>query len=48
MATLHVLHGEGADRPVDACEEQCRQEIICKLGDLGACEGTWSSSASRT
>jgi hypothetical protein len=41
-ATIHVLHGDGADRPVDACEERCRHEIVGKLQALGACEGVWS------
>jgi hypothetical protein len=47
-ATIRVLHGEGADRPLDPCEERCHQEIIGKLGNLGACEGTWSSTAPRS
>jgi hypothetical protein len=47
-ATIHVLHAEGADRPVDPCEERCRHEIVHKLGELGACEGAWSPAALRS
>jgi hypothetical protein len=44
-ATIRILHADGADRPVDRCEERCRQEIIRKLREIGAREGTWSSGA---
>jgi hypothetical protein len=44
-ATIAVLHADGADRPVDACEERCRREIVHKLEELGACEGAWASAA---
>jgi hypothetical protein len=40
-AAIRVVHGDGADRPVDACEDRCRREIIGKLKELGACEGVW-------
>lgn len=40
-AMIHVLHAEGANRPVDPCEERCLHEITDRLKELGAAEGTW-------
>lgn len=42
-ATIQILHGDGADRPVDPCEERCLNEIKGKLKELGATEGTWAA-----
>ena len=35
-ATITILHEQGINDPVDACEERCRSEMIAKLEDLGA------------
>jgi len=43
-ATIQVLHGDGAARAVDPCEEQCLHEITGTLKALGATEGTWAPS----
>jgi hypothetical protein len=40
-ATILVEHGEGFDRPIDACEQRCLDEIVSRLKQLGACEGQW-------
>ena len=42
-ATIQVLHGDGANRAVDPCEERCLHEITATLKELGATEGTWSA-----
>jgi hypothetical protein len=38
---IRIIHHEGFDRPVDACEVRCLQEMQKRLGDLGACKGKW-------
>ncbi len=42
--TLAILHREGFDRPVDACEERCLEEMKNKLGAIGVHEGRWRAS----
>jgi hypothetical protein len=41
--SMKVLHRQGFDQPVDACEERCLEEMKAKLKQLGACERHWSS-----
>ena len=38
---IRIIHREGFDRPVDACEVQCLQEMEKRLRDLGASKGKW-------
>ena len=33
--TIRLIHREGYDRPIDACEERCLKEIRARLRDLG-------------
>ena len=42
--TLKILHAEGFDRPVDACEQKCLNEMKAKLRQLGALQGRWQPS----
>ena len=42
--TLKIIHAEGFDRPVDACEQKCLNEITAKLRQLGALQGRWQPS----
>lgn len=44
VGSLAILHGSGPNRPIDACERSCRDEIVARLKGLGACEGAWQSS----
>ncbi len=36
--TIRLIHREGYDRPVDACEERCLREIRARLRALGVRE----------
>jgi hypothetical protein len=36
--TIRLIHRDGYDRPVDACEERCLREIRARLRALGARE----------
>ncbi len=40
-AMIEILHRNGANEPIDACERRCRDEIVGRLKGLGACERTW-------
>lgn len=42
--TLKILHREGFDRPVDACEVECLKEMEKKLKELGAQKEHWHES----
>ncbi len=42
--SVKVLHRQGFDQSVDACEERCLEEMKTKLKQLGACERHWSSA----
>jgi hypothetical protein len=33
--TIRLIHREGYDRPIDACEERCLKEIRTRLRDFG-------------
>jgi hypothetical protein len=39
--TIKILHREGFDRPLDACEVECVKEMQKKLKELGVPEGYW-------
>ena len=41
--TIRVLHREGFERPVDACEVRCLEEMKQRLREVGACEHGWSN-----
>ena len=41
VLAIKILHREGLERPVDACEVHCLQEMEARLGELGACKGRW-------
>lgn len=41
--TVKILHREGFERPVDACEVRCLKEMYQGLKELGACERQWSA-----
>ena len=43
--SIKILHREGFDRPTDACEVRCLNEMEEKLKGLGAGKGTWPESA---
>lgn len=43
LVAIEVIHREGVDTPVDACQENCLEEIETKLKDLGAAPGEWSN-----
>ena len=38
---IRIIHREGFDRPVDACEVHCLQEMEKRLRDLGASKDKW-------
>lgn len=40
---IRILHRHGFERPVDACEIRCLEEMQQRLRELGACEGQWTS-----
>jgi hypothetical protein len=35
MVAIRLVHREGYERPVDACEERCLKEIQARLRELG-------------
>jgi hypothetical protein len=39
--TIKIMHRSGFDRPVDACEIACIQEMEAKLEKIGAKRGKW-------
>lgn len=39
--TIKILHREGLEGPVDACEIRCLNEMKTKLRELGVTEGEW-------
>jgi hypothetical protein len=41
--SVKILHRSGFDRPVDACEVRCLEEMKQRLTQLGACQRRWSS-----
>lgn len=41
---IHILHRQGFELPVDACEVRCLKEMERQLAELGASERQWSSS----
>ena len=42
--TLKILHRQGFDQSVDACEERCLTEMREKLAKLGVKEGVWRAN----
>lgn len=40
---VRILHRQGFDRPVDACEVRCLEEMKQHLRDLGADEAQWTA-----
>lgn len=42
---IKILHREGFDRPTDACEVRCLNEMEEKLKSLGAQKGEWTEAA---
>jgi hypothetical protein len=42
---IKILHREGFNRPTDACEVRCLNEMEEKLQALGAHRGSWPESA---
>lgn len=45
--TVKILHREGFERSVDACEVRCLKEMQQGLKELGACERQWSARKER-
>lgn len=45
--TIQILHREGFDRPVDACEVECLKEMEEKLKQLGAQKEQWKESTQK-
>ena len=43
--TIRIGHRSDFDRPVDACEVRCLNEMKQHLKDLGVCERQWQSSS---
>lgn len=41
--TVKIIHREGYERPVDACEVRCLKEMKQGLRELGTCERQWTS-----
>jgi hypothetical protein len=41
---IRIIHREGFDRPVDACEVRCLREMESKLEALGAQQGKWKKN----
>lgn len=39
---ITIYHRHGYERPVDACEIRCLEEMKQRLKELGACERHWS------
>lgn len=42
--TIKIMHRTGFDRPVDACEMACIQEMEAKLKGIGAQRDKWKGS----
>jgi hypothetical protein len=38
-ATITILHNDGINEPVDACEKRCLAEMCARLAELGAKRG---------
>jgi hypothetical protein len=45
-ATILIEHGEDFDRPIDACEKRCLDDIVSRLKQLGVREGQWGPGSS--
>ena len=45
VLAIKILHREGCDRPTDACEVKCLNEMEEKLKMLGAQKGYWTEPA---
>lgn len=43
LLNIKILHREGFERPVDACEVRCLAEMKQRLTELGARERQWES-----
>lgn len=41
VGSIAILHGSGANQPIDDCERSCRDEVVARLKEIGACEGAW-------
>ncbi len=41
--TIKIIHRQGFDAPVDACEVRCLKEMQDRLKELGAQERQWTS-----
>ncbi len=41
--TIKIVHREGFERPVDACEVRCLKEMQERLKELGAQERQWTT-----
>jgi hypothetical protein len=39
--SLKILHRQGYEEPIDACERRCLNEMEARLKMLGACPGEW-------
>jgi hypothetical protein len=44
MLSLKILHRQGYDQPVDACEVDCLNEMQDKLKNIGAQRDVWQES----
>jgi hypothetical protein len=44
MPSLKILHRQGYDQPVDACEVDCLNEMQDKLKNIGAQRDVWQES----
>lgn len=44
-ARITILHKQGVNRPVDACEARCLHDIVRSLRAIGALEGRWRASS---
>ena len=44
VLSLKILHRQGYDQPVDACEEDCLNEMQDKLKKIGAQRDVWQES----
>lgn len=40
-ASVEIVHRDGANLPIDECEESCRDGIVARLKAIGASEGAW-------
>lgn len=46
--TVKILHRDGFDSPVDACEVRCLEDMKQRLRELGAPQAHWKSAGART